>query len=72
MSDEGFMKQSAVRSGVDTFSSSSSSRFRVASLPEDSIYPPAVYHKLLDYRVAEIVLMAVAIGGAVLFFHLSR
>ena len=34
-------------------------------------YPPALYHKLLDYRVTEILLGTLAVG-ALLFLRLHR
>jgi hypothetical protein len=34
-------------------------------------YPPALYHKVLDYRVTEILLATLAIG-TIVFFRLHR
>ena len=34
-------------------------------------YPPALYHKMLDYRITEILMATLAIG-AIVFFRLYR
>jgi hypothetical protein len=41
------------------------------SLSEKSIYPPPIYHKILDYRVVEILLGASVVAAIILFtrFH---